>query len=166
MNRKLSKKFILTPLILEIILGMKYTPLGKANAFRYSLQNSFQENPDPYYNSHINKVNRSINNHPRSLNTCSPTSIISPKEVINLIKRINPRKAIGPYGVSNKALRMLTLNAVTHLTKNFQQMSCCPSLPSILEISTRANVPKTPSRPQATKLLSTHKPLTLHGKSV
>ncbi|GBN86573.1 hypothetical protein AVEN_41317-1 [Araneus ventricosus] len=121
MNRKLSNKFIPTPPILDTD-GMKYMPLGKANAFRYSLENSFQENPEPYCNSHISKVNLTINKYLRSLNTCSPPNIISPQEVINLIKKINPRKATGPDGVPNKAPRMLTLNAVTHLTKIFKNV--------------------------------------------
>ncbi|GBM61035.1 hypothetical protein AVEN_79682-1 [Araneus ventricosus] len=47
MNQKLSKKFIPTPPILDTN-GIKYTPLGKANAFKHNLENSFQENPEPY----------------------------------------------------------------------------------------------------------------------
>ncbi|GBM54399.1 hypothetical protein AVEN_83006-1 [Araneus ventricosus] len=120
MNRKLSKKFIPTAPILDTD-GMEYTPLGKANAFSYSLENSFQENPEPYCNSHINKVNLTINKYLGSLNTCSSPSIFSPQEVVNLIKKINLRKATGPNGVSNKALRILTLNAVTHLIKIFNK---------------------------------------------
>ncbi|GBN93186.1 hypothetical protein AVEN_43050-1 [Araneus ventricosus] len=37
------------------------------------------------------------------------------------IKKINPRKAIGLDGASNNALRILKLNAVTHLTKIFNR---------------------------------------------
>ncbi|GBM41919.1 hypothetical protein AVEN_142897-1 [Araneus ventricosus] len=118
MNRKLSKKFIPTPPILDTD-GIKYTPLGKANAFKHSLENSFQENPEPYCNLHINEVNNSIYCYFNYLVTSSTPDRISSQKVINLIKKINPRKATGPDGVPNKAIRMLTLNAVTHLTKFF-----------------------------------------------
>ncbi|GBN17914.1 RNA-directed DNA polymerase from mobile element jockey, partial [Araneus ventricosus] len=83
----------------------------------HSLENSFQENPEPYCSLHINEVNNSINSYFNNLATSSTPDLISSQEVINLIKKINPRKATGPDGVPNKAIRMLTLNAVNHLTK-------------------------------------------------
>ncbi|GBN12444.1 hypothetical protein AVEN_146679-1 [Araneus ventricosus] len=113
MNRKFSKKFIHTRPILHTD-GIKYTPLGKAIAFKHSLENSFQENPKPYCNPRINEFNNSINSYFNNLTSSSP-DLISSQEVINLIKKINPRKARGPDGVPNKAIRMLTINVVTHL---------------------------------------------------
>ncbi|GBO22917.1 hypothetical protein AVEN_190965-1 [Araneus ventricosus] len=116
MNRKLSKKFISTPPILDTD-GIKYTPLGKANAFKHSLENSFQENPEQYCNLHINEVNHSINSYFNNLTASSTTDLVSHQKVINLFKKINSRKATGPDGVFKKAIRILTLNAVTHLPK-------------------------------------------------
>ncbi|KAF8789880.1 hypothetical protein HNY73_007784 [Argiope bruennichi] len=46
-NRKLTKKFFVLPPIFDSD-RLKYTPLGKANAFLHSLENSFQVNPEPY----------------------------------------------------------------------------------------------------------------------
>ncbi|GBL88889.1 hypothetical protein AVEN_179781-1 [Araneus ventricosus] len=103
MNRKLSKKFIPTPPILDTD-EIKYTPLGKANAFKHSLEKSFQENPEPYCNLHINEVNNSINSYFNNLATSSTPDLISSQEVINLIKKINPRKATGPNVSPTKPL--------------------------------------------------------------
>ncbi|GBN95687.1 hypothetical protein AVEN_204862-1 [Araneus ventricosus] len=58
-TRKFSRNFHKIPPILDTD-GLKYTPLGKANAFKYSLENSFQTNPEPYDNRHISEVNRAV----------------------------------------------------------------------------------------------------------
>ncbi|GBN97932.1 putative RNA-directed DNA polymerase from transposon X-element [Araneus ventricosus] len=157
MNRILSKKFFPTPPILDTD-GMKYTPLGIENAFRYSLENSFQGNQEQNCNSHINKVNLTINKYLRSLNTCSTPSIISPQEAINLIKKINPLKATGPDGVPNTALRMLTLNAVTHLTKIFNICLALRHFPASLKL---AHVLMFPKPHQDHKLSSSYQPISL-----
>ncbi|GBN31697.1 hypothetical protein AVEN_62085-1 [Araneus ventricosus] len=84
MNRKLSKKFIPTPTILDTV-GIKYTPVGKANAFKHNLENSFQENPEPYCNLHIDEVNNSIKSYFYNLTPFSTPDLIPSQEVINLI---------------------------------------------------------------------------------
>ncbi|GBM54379.1 hypothetical protein AVEN_82991-1 [Araneus ventricosus] len=91
-NRKSSKNVIPTPTILDTE-EIKYTPLGKVNAFKHSLENSFQKNPEPYCNLYINEVNNSINSYFNNFATSSTPDLISSQVVINLIKRINPLKA-------------------------------------------------------------------------
>ncbi|GBN39168.1 putative RNA-directed DNA polymerase from transposon X-element, partial [Araneus ventricosus] len=157
MNRKLSKKCIPTPPILDTD-GMKYTPLGKANAFRHCLENSFQVNPEPYCNSHIKKVNRSISNYFHNIHNTSQPEMVSPQEVISLIKKLNPRKATGPDGVSNKALRMLTLNAVTHLTKIFNKCLALHHFPDSWKL---AHVLMFPKPNQNHKLPGSYRPISL-----
>ncbi|GBO25010.1 hypothetical protein AVEN_97105-1 [Araneus ventricosus] len=78
---------------------MKYTPLGKANVFRHSLENSFQENLEPYCNIHIIKVNRIIKNYFTNANYTKSFRSYHPMRVIQLIKKINPKKATRPDGV-------------------------------------------------------------------
>ncbi|GBL62391.1 putative RNA-directed DNA polymerase from transposon X-element, partial [Araneus ventricosus] len=157
MNRKLSKKFIPTPPILDTD-GIKYTPLGKANAFKHSLENSFQENPEPYCNLHINEVNNSINSYFNNLATSSTPDLISSQEVINLIKKINPQKATGPDGVPNKAIRMLTLKAVTHLTKIFNKCLILQHFPDAWKI---AHVLMFPKPNQNRKHPGSYRPISL-----
>ncbi|GBN02918.1 hypothetical protein AVEN_193500-1 [Araneus ventricosus] len=133
-NRKLSNKFISTPHILDTD-GSKYTPLGKANAFKLSLENSFQENPEPYCNLHIHEVNNSMKSYFNNLTASSTTDLISSQEVINLIKKINPRKATGSDVVPYKAIRMLTLNVVPHLRKFFYKCLILKHFPDAWKIA-------------------------------
>ncbi|GBM58552.1 hypothetical protein AVEN_255332-1 [Araneus ventricosus] len=136
--------FISIPPILDTD-GIKYTPLGKANAFKHSLENSSQENPKPYFNLHINEVNNSVSSYFNNLTKSSTLDLISSQELINLIKKINTHKATGPDDVTNKAIRMLTLNAVTHLQfSNFPSKFSMPylrTLPGCLENCSCAYVP-------------------------
>ncbi|CAL1296039.1 unnamed protein product [Larinioides sclopetarius] len=109
MNKKLARKFTPIPPILDTD-GIRYTPLGKADAFRHSLENFFQVNPEPYCNSHINKVNHLVNNYHNHSTQNYQIDPISTDEVITLIKKLNPKKATGPDGISSRALRMITSN--------------------------------------------------------
>ncbi|GBO40803.1 hypothetical protein AVEN_92044-1 [Araneus ventricosus] len=154
MNRKLSKKFIPTPPILDTA-GIKYTPLGKANAFKHSPENSFQENSEPYYNLHISEVNNSINSYFNNLALSSIPDIISFPEVINLIRKINPRKATGSNDVPNKAIRMLTLNAVTRLARIFNKFLIIQHFPDAWEIALVLMFPK----PNQTKTANSLTPI-------
>ncbi|GBM98353.1 RNA-directed DNA polymerase from mobile element jockey [Araneus ventricosus] len=157
MNRKLSKKIMPTPPILDTD-GIKYTSLGKANAFKHSLENSIQENPEPYCNFHINKVNNSINSYFNNLATSSTSDLISSQEVINLIKKIISRKPTGPDVVHNKVIRMLTLNAVTHLTKIFNKCLILQHFPDARKI---AHVLMFPKPNQNRKFPGSYRPISL-----
>ncbi|GBN11497.1 putative RNA-directed DNA polymerase from transposon X-element, partial [Araneus ventricosus] len=115
-TRKFTKKFIQVPPILDTD-GLKYTPLGKANAFKYSLENSFQTNPEPYNNNHISFVNKKVRNYLAQKKNDNCIKLTSPQEIISITKKINARKATGPDGIPNKALKMLPMNAITYITK-------------------------------------------------
>ncbi|GBL85315.1 putative RNA-directed DNA polymerase from transposon X-element [Araneus ventricosus] len=106
--RKFSRKYIQIPPILDTD-GIKY-PLGKANAFKYSLENSFQTNPEPYDDAHIDEVNRAIRRYIDNPKPSSNIKLISPQEILSLLKGINPRKATGPDGIPNKALKQILTN--------------------------------------------------------
>ncbi|GBL75093.1 hypothetical protein AVEN_249294-1 [Araneus ventricosus] len=102
-----------------------------------------------YCSTHISNVNRTIKNYFTNFNNSEKPELVTPGEVIQLIKKMNPRKATGPDGVPNKALRMLTLNAVTHLTKIFNK---CLTLLHFPEAWKRANVLMFPKPNQNHKL--------------
>ncbi|GBN48145.1 hypothetical protein AVEN_119641-1 [Araneus ventricosus] len=140
MNRKLSKKFIPTRTILHTD-GIEYTSLINANTFKHSLENSFQENPEPHCNLHMNEVINSINTYFNNLTSSSP-DLISSQKVISLIKKINPRNATGPDGVHNKAIRMLTINTVTYLTKFFNKCLILQHFPDAWKIAQELMLPK------------------------
>ncbi|GBN91498.1 putative RNA-directed DNA polymerase from transposon BS [Araneus ventricosus] len=157
MNRKLSKKFIPTPPILDTDV-IKYTPLGKANAFKHSPENSFQKNSELYYNFHINAFNNSINSYFNNLAISSTPDLIFSPEVINLIKEINPRKATGSDGVPNKGIRMLTFNAVTRLTRIFNKCLIIQHFPNAWKI---AHVLMFPKPNQNRKFPGSYSPISL-----
>ncbi|GBN86770.1 hypothetical protein AVEN_179844-1 [Araneus ventricosus] len=82
--RKFSRKYIQIPPILDTD-GIKYTRLGKANAFKYSLENSFKTNPELYDDHHIAEDNRAIR---RYIDNPKPNSIIkstSPQEILSFL---------------------------------------------------------------------------------
>ncbi|GBN76415.1 hypothetical protein AVEN_178873-1 [Araneus ventricosus] len=98
--RKFSRKYIQIPPILEND-GIKYTPLGKANAFKYSLENSFQTNPEPYDDLHTAEVNREIRRYFDNPKPSSNIKLSSPQKILSFLKKINPRKTTGPDGIPN-----------------------------------------------------------------
>ncbi|GBN00824.1 hypothetical protein AVEN_197340-1, partial [Araneus ventricosus] len=63
-NRKFSKKYIEIPLIIDTD-GVKYTPLDKADALKYSLEISFQTNPESYDDNQIPMINKAVRQYIR-----------------------------------------------------------------------------------------------------
>ncbi|GBM27714.1 hypothetical protein AVEN_25338-1 [Araneus ventricosus] len=103
-TRKFSRKFRKIPSILDTN-GLKYTPLGKANAIKYSLENSFQTNPDPYDNRHISEVNKAVQHFLNSTRNDNNIKVTSPLEIQAIIKKITLKKTAGPDGVQIKHSR-------------------------------------------------------------
>ncbi|GBN77702.1 hypothetical protein AVEN_269106-1 [Araneus ventricosus] len=122
--RKFSRKYIQIPPILDTD-GIKYTALGKSNAFKYSLENLLQTNPEPYDDAHKDEVNRAIRRYIDNPKHSSNIKLTSPQEILSLLKRINPRKATGPDGIPNKALQQNPRNAITFITKIFKKCLLC-----------------------------------------
>ncbi|GBN39105.1 hypothetical protein AVEN_33732-1 [Araneus ventricosus] len=117
-DRKFSRKYIQIPPVLDTD-GIKYTP------FKYSLENSFQTNPEPYDDHHIAEVNRAIRRYIDNPKTNSNIKSISQQEILSFLKKINPRKATGPDGIPNKALQQIPTNAITFITKIFKKCFLC-----------------------------------------
>ncbi|GBO18446.1 putative RNA-directed DNA polymerase from transposon X-element [Araneus ventricosus] len=152
-----ARKYIQIPPMLDTD-GIKYTPLGKANAFKYSLENSFQTNPEPYDDVHIDEVNRAIR---RYINNPKPSSNIkftSPQEILSFLKRINPRKATGPDGIPNKALKQIPTNVITFITKICNKCLLCNYFPTIWKT---AHVLMFPKPRQNRKLPGNYRPISL-----
>ncbi|KAF8789716.1 putative RNA-directed DNA polymerase like protein [Argiope bruennichi] len=156
-NRKLTKKFFALPPILYSD-GLKYTPLGKANAFLHSLENSFQVNPEPYCNDQIRGVKIAVNDYFKAPPPPSNPKLTSPKEIIDIIKKLNVKKATGPDGIPNKAIKMLTINAITHLTKIFNRCLQLNHFPTVWKIAHVLMFPKPNQNP---KLPGSYRPISL-----
>ncbi|GBN32004.1 putative RNA-directed DNA polymerase from transposon X-element [Araneus ventricosus] len=119
-TRKFSRQFHKIPPILDTD-GLKYTHLVKANVFKYSLENSFQTNPELYDNRHISEVNKAVHHFLNSTRKDNNIKLTSPREIQAIIKKINPKKATGPDGIPNKALKMIPSNLLTCITKVFNK---------------------------------------------
>ncbi|GBN54258.1 RNA-directed DNA polymerase from mobile element jockey, partial [Araneus ventricosus] len=156
-TRKFTKKYIQVPPILDTD-GLKYTPLGKANAFKYSLENSFQTNPEPYNNNHISFVNKKVRNYLAQKKNDNCIKLTSPQEIISITKKINARKATGPDGIPNKALKMLPMNAITYITKIFNRCLQFHYFPPSWKI---AHVLMFPKLGQNHKLPGNYRPISL-----
>ncbi|GFV75908.1 uncharacterized protein TNCV_1455051 [Trichonephila clavipes] len=95
---------------------MAYSDFEKAEAFKDTLEVTFQENVEPYCDDKIEEVENVVCNYFDNFTTLTPP-LTSPIEVRSIIKRLQNRKAAGPDHIANIALKYLTLNAITHLTK-------------------------------------------------
>ncbi|GBN36011.1 hypothetical protein AVEN_158735-1 [Araneus ventricosus] len=116
MARKLTKKFVSIPPILGP-RGLVFSCADKANVFRNALEESFQENTEPYDDNFIENVENEIEDFFSTNITPSFSPLSSPAEILTIIAKLNIRKTSGPDKIPNKALKLLTPNALTFLTK-------------------------------------------------
>ncbi|GFX46161.1 RNA-directed DNA polymerase from mobile element jockey [Trichonephila clavipes] len=99
---------------------MAYSDFEKAEAFKDTLEVTFQENEEPYCDDKIEEVENLVDNYFDDFATCTPP-LTSPSEVRGIIKKLQNRKAAGPDQIPNIAFKYLRLNALTHLTKLYNQ---------------------------------------------
>ncbi|GFT59436.1 spermatogenesis-defective protein 39 homolog [Trichonephila clavipes] len=100
--------------------GLAYDPEAKAKVFVKSLEDSFTDNPEPFDNDFIEEVNIETNNYlANGIDTVPP--LTTPGEIMNIILKLDNRKAPGPDSIKNIALKALPLNAITNLTKTINK---------------------------------------------
>ncbi|GFS63745.1 RNA-directed DNA polymerase from mobile element jockey [Trichonephila clavipes] len=99
---------------------MAYSDFEKAEAFKDTLEVTFQENEEPYCDDKIEEVENLVDDYFDNFATCTPP-LISPSEVRGIIKKLQNIKAAGPDQIPSIAFKYFTLNALTHLTKLYNQ---------------------------------------------
>ncbi|GFX64664.1 RNA-directed DNA polymerase from mobile element jockey [Trichonephila clavipes] len=119
LHRKFSKRHIPFP-PLHGPGGMAYSDFKKAEAFKDTLEVTFQENEEPYCDDKIEEVENLVDDYFDNFATCTPP-LTSPSEVRGIIKKLQNRKAAGPDQIPNIAFKYFTQNALTHLTKLHNQ---------------------------------------------
>ncbi|GFU88011.1 probable RNA-directed DNA polymerase from transposon X-element [Trichonephila clavipes] len=119
LHRKFSKRHIPFP-PLHGSGGMAYSDFEKAEAFKDTLEVTFQENEEPYCDDKIEEVENLVDDYFDNFATCT-VPLTSPSEVRGIIKKLQNRKAAGPDQIPNIAFKYFTLNALTHLTKLYNQ---------------------------------------------
>ncbi|GFT22565.1 RNA-directed DNA polymerase from mobile element jockey [Trichonephila clavipes] len=119
LHRKFSKRHIPFP-HLHGPGGMAYSDFEKAEAFKDTLEVTFQENEEPYCDDKIEEVENLVDDYFDNFATSTPP-LTSPSEVRGIIKKLQNRKAAGSDQIPNIAFKYFTLNAITHLTKLYNQ---------------------------------------------
>ncbi|GBM32324.1 RNA-directed DNA polymerase from mobile element jockey [Araneus ventricosus] len=159
MARKLTKKYVSIPPILGPS-GLVFSCADKADIFRNALEESFQENIEPYDDNFIEKVENEIDDYFHTNNSPSPAPLSSPAEILTIIAKLNIRKTSGPDKIPNKALKLITPNALTFLTKIFNKCLTFNYFPlrwkqaNIIMLSKPGKDPKFPQSYRPISLLS------------
>ncbi|GFV37445.1 putative RNA-directed DNA polymerase from transposon X-element [Trichonephila clavipes] len=120
---------------------MAYFDFEKAEAFKDTLEVTFQENFEPYCDDKIEEVENVVSNYFDNFITLTPP-LTSPNEVRGVIKKLQNRKAAGPDQIPNIALKYLTLNAITHLTKIYNQCLIKNHFPTLWKQANVVMLPK------------------------
>ncbi|GFT70719.1 RNA-directed DNA polymerase from mobile element jockey [Trichonephila clavipes] len=136
---------------------MAYFDFEKAEAFKDTLEVTFQENFEPYCDDKIEEVENVVSNYFDNFITLTPP-LTSPNEVRGVIKKLQNRKAAGPDQIPNIALKYLTLNAITHLTKIYNQCLIKNHFPTLWK---QANVVMLPKPNQDHKFSKNYRPISL-----
>ncbi|GFW52356.1 probable RNA-directed DNA polymerase from transposon X-element [Trichonephila clavipes] len=156
LHRKITKRATVIP-PLHGPGGMAYSDFEKAEAFKDTLEVTFQENVEPYCDDKIEEVENVVCNYFDNFTTLTPP-LTSPIEVRGIIKRLQNRKAAGPDHIPNIALKYLTLNAITHLTKIYNQCLIKNHFPTQWK---QANVVMLPKPNQDHKFSQNYRPISL-----
>ncbi|GBO40428.1 RNA-directed DNA polymerase from mobile element jockey, partial [Araneus ventricosus] len=104
------------------------------------------------------EVNRAIRRYIDNPKPSSNIKLTSPQEILSLLKRINPRKATGPDGIPNKALKQIPTNVITFITKICNKCLLCNYFPTIWKT---AHVLMFPKPRQNRKLPGNYRPISL-----
>ncbi|GFU64556.1 probable RNA-directed DNA polymerase from transposon X-element [Trichonephila clavipes] len=119
LHKRITKKHTVIP-PLHGPSGMAFSDFEKAEAFKDTLEVTFQENAEPYSDDKIEEVESLVNHYFDNFNTLTPP-LTSPLEVRGIIKKLPNRKSPGPDQIPNIALKYLPINAITHLTKIYNR---------------------------------------------
>ncbi|GFX77465.1 probable RNA-directed DNA polymerase from transposon X-element [Trichonephila clavipes] len=114
-----NKTFHIPPIVGP--MGLHYSTEDKVNLFADSLESSFQENPEPYDDDFIDRVEEKIESYMDRNARRHTAPLTSPEEVMDIILNLNNKKAPGKDGIKNIALKSLPLNAITYITKIFNR---------------------------------------------
>ncbi|GFX40975.1 RNA-directed DNA polymerase from mobile element jockey [Trichonephila clavipes] len=115
----LQRKLVKKPTIIPPLAGRNgilYSDDEKAEEFKNNLEATFQENAEPYNDQIIELVESETSDFLANSSMQVPP-LTSPAEISKIINKLQNKKASGPDNIPNYALKLLPLNAITHLTK-------------------------------------------------
>ncbi|GFU77632.1 probable RNA-directed DNA polymerase from transposon X-element [Trichonephila clavipes] len=137
--------------------GILYSDDEKAEEFKNNLEATFQENAEPYNDKIIELVESETSDFLANSSMQVPP-LTSPAEISKIIYKLQNKKASGPDNIPNYALKLLPLNAITHLTKIINICLKHRFFPSLWK---SANVITLPKPNQNHKLAQNYRPISL-----
>ncbi|GFS47293.1 RNA-directed DNA polymerase from mobile element jockey [Trichonephila clavipes] len=137
--------------------GILYSDDEKAEEFKNNLEATFQENAEPYNDQIIELVESETSDFLANSSMQVPP-LTSPAEISKIINKLQNKKASGPDNIPNYALKLLPLNAITHLTKIINTCLKHRFFPSLWK---SANVIMLPKPNQNHKLAQNYRPISL-----
>ncbi|GFW04404.1 RNA-directed DNA polymerase from mobile element jockey [Trichonephila clavipes] len=137
--------------------GILYSDDEKAEEFKNNLEATFQENAEPYNDKIIELVESETSDFLANSSRQVPP-LTSPAEISKIISKLQNKKASGPDNIPNYALKLLPLNAITHLTKIINTCLKHRFFPSLWK---SANVIMLPKPNQNHKLAQNYRPISL-----
>ncbi|GFX03026.1 RNA-directed DNA polymerase from mobile element jockey [Trichonephila clavipes] len=129
----------------------------KAEEFKNNLEATFQENAEPYNDQIIELVESETSDFLANSSMQVPP-LTSPAEISKIINKLQKQKASGPDNIPNYALKLLPLNAITHLTKI---INTCLKHRFFSFTLKSANVIMLPKPNQNHKLAQNYRPISL-----
>ncbi|GFW16123.1 RNA-directed DNA polymerase from mobile element jockey [Trichonephila clavipes] len=156
----LQRKLVKKPTIIPPLAGRNgilYSDDEKAEEFKNNLEATFQENAEPYNDQIIELVESETSDFLANSSMQVPP-LTSPAEISKIINKLQNKKASGPDNIPNYALKLLPLNAITHLTKIINTCLKHRFFPSLWK---SANVIMLPKPNQNHKLAQNYRPISL-----
>ncbi|GFS73368.1 nucleic-acid-binding protein from transposon X-element [Trichonephila clavipes] len=137
--------------------GILYSDDEKAEEFKNNLEATFQANAEPYNDQIIELVESETSDFLANSSRQVPP-LTSLAEISKIINKLQNKKASGPDNIPNYALKLLPLNAITHLTKIINTCLKHRFFPSLWK---SANVIMLPKPNQNHKLAQNYRPISL-----
>ncbi|GFW49852.1 RNA-directed DNA polymerase from mobile element jockey [Trichonephila clavipes] len=105
---------------------MAYSDFEKSEAFKDTLEVTFQENAESYSGEKIEEVGNLVNHYFDNFNTHIPPLTSSPLEVRSIIENLSNRKSAGPDQIPNIALKYLLMGGrrSPKLQRQFVHLPC------------------------------------------
>ncbi|GFW13317.1 RNA-directed DNA polymerase from mobile element jockey [Trichonephila clavipes] len=155
LQRKLVKKPTIIPRWLAGTASFIRTTKKPKNL--KTISRLFQENAEPYNDQIIELVESETSDFLANSSMQVPP-LTSPAEISKIINKLQNKKASGPDNIPNYALKLLPLNAITHLTKIINTCLKHRFFPSLWK---SANVIMLPKPNQNHKLAQNYRPISL-----
>lgn len=117
----------------------------KAECLADSLESQCSPSTQPIDQAHLSKVNAEVDRRsslPPTEDPDNPLPPVTPDEVLDIIKNLNPRKAPGPDGITNRVFKLLPASLIMLMTAIFNCAMTHNLFPQEWKEATVIGIPK------------------------